>query len=663
MIGQSGLPMMNKLAGTKENAPDEVQAKTTSSGAGANASVSLPDAKSFSDALDATSTAAEQDKPLGTTQTSSASDVKSANATIDTAQAGLPRPLISTPMPLTDHNASITPEVAQQKSKLNAAALEAVVGDLDTQSDTKASSEALSIAQAGDLRGRRANRDGILETPSDPLARIQDHKIGISHEGQRSLSNLSDVESTEDKNGLFGSIKETGKQPEHFSPLTDTSRNEAVIRSVSIEYEENKSIYSQISPDLQATATEAGTQSLALREHVDGSRVDRKTIIPPSASLQNASSDPNIPAQNLVTTNADHASQKPVGPENSHKLAANQPSEISGHIAPSQVKTDQAVSELRHSSSGAGTSTQVLQNSASPTMAIQNLGDLRSANSLTETSSPADQLASSPTKPSAPSLLQSLNDVGSAASMSSVAAASNPTTASQINSSTPAPMQVLGNPRPSTSWGEASSRLELIATPPTPYSTPPEGSQTNVVLPSTTPQIQAIATDTSFTALNALSDALEVSLGPSSTATLAAQTRLDASIAPMPTPVSVDARLIAQQINQAIIRMDGTRTEVMLDPIELGRVSLTFVTKDDGVSVQINADRPETADLLRRNSEQLQRDLSGAGYEDVVLDFDQGDDAPSGQSNAKRIQEASSAQSLSVSYTADFATSGLDIRI
>ncbi len=109
--------------------------------------------------------------------------------------------------------------------------------------------------------------------------------------------------------------------------------------------------------------------------------------------------------------------------------------------------------------------------------------------------------------------------------------------------------------------------------------------------------------------------------------------------------------------------MDGARTEVMLDPVELGRVSLTFITKDEGVTVLITADRSETSDLLRRNGEQLQRDLSESGYEGVELEFDQGDDAHQDQSKADSFNDATSTQSISISYDVSSIASGLDIRI
>lgn len=138
--------------------------------------------------------------------------------------------------------------------------------------------------------------------------------------------------------------------------------------------------------------------------------------------------------------------------------------------------------------------------------------------------------------------------------------------------------------------------------------------------------------------------------------------RSDVSLVPAQPPSS-DPKAVIQQINQAIIRMEGSRTEVVLDPVELGRVSLTFITKDEGVSVLVTADRAETAELLRRNSEQLHRDLSGAGYEEVELDFDQNHDEQADHQMADSQAEPTASDTRSISYRGKIADVGLDIRI
>ncbi len=126
---------------------------------------------------------------------------------------------------------------------------------------------------------------------------------------------------------------------------------------------------------------------------------------------------------------------------------------------------------------------------------------------------------------------------------------------------------------------------------------------------------------------------------------------------------SVEPRAVVQQVTQAVVRMDGARTEITLDPVELGRVSLTFVTREEGVSITVTADRPETADLLRRNSEQLQRDLLNAGYDNVDLGFSQGDGGSDNHQAEQPAKGAGTAQAAGVTYGARWSEAGLDIRI
>ena len=157
-------------------------------------------------------------------------------------------------------------------------------------------------------------------------------------------------------------------------------------------------------------------------------------------------------------------------------------------------------------------------------------------------------------------------------------------------------------------------------------------------------------------------DLSEAKFAASVLSSSAVQSRADAAMALTPTAVA-DARTVAHQISQALIRMDGSRVEVTLDPVELGRVSLTFVTKDEGVSVVVAADRAETADLLRRNSDQLQRDLANAGYENVDLDFDQSDQEATSRQRNETSETTQPAQALQVSYGSAINPAGLDIRL
>ncbi|SLN63220.1 flagellar hook-length control protein FliK [Roseisalinus antarcticus] len=62
-------------------------------------------------------------------------------------------------------------------------------------------------------------------------------------------------------------------------------------------------------------------------------------------------------------------------------------------------------------------------------------------------------------------------------------------------------------------------------------------------------------------------------------------------------------------------------TEITLDPQELGRVTLNLTTDDDGISVSVIAERPETADLIRRHIDLLSQELRQIGYGKVAYDF------------------------------------------
>lgn len=65
---------------------------------------------------------------------------------------------------------------------------------------------------------------------------------------------------------------------------------------------------------------------------------------------------------------------------------------------------------------------------------------------------------------------------------------------------------------------------------------------------------------------------------------------------------------------------DGT-TEIRLDPPELGRVRVSLRLEDGGVVAVISAERPETADLMRRHADLFLRELTASGQGRVDLSF------------------------------------------
>lgn len=67
--------------------------------------------------------------------------------------------------------------------------------------------------------------------------------------------------------------------------------------------------------------------------------------------------------------------------------------------------------------------------------------------------------------------------------------------------------------------------------------------------------------------------------------------------------------------------------ELRLDPVELGAVSIVLQGNEDALVVRITAERPDTLDLMRRNSDQLLAELRAAGIGDAQMSFDMGRDS------------------------------------
>ncbi|MCB2128860.1 MAG: flagellar hook-length control protein FliK [Rhodobacteraceae bacterium] len=65
----------------------------------------------------------------------------------------------------------------------------------------------------------------------------------------------------------------------------------------------------------------------------------------------------------------------------------------------------------------------------------------------------------------------------------------------------------------------------------------------------------------------------------------------------------------------------GQTIEIALSPEELGRIRMSFSTQDGGLAVTIQADRPDTLDLMRRNIESLAADFRDLGFQDLSFAF------------------------------------------
>lgn len=92
-----------------------------------------------------------------------------------------------------------------------------------------------------------------------------------------------------------------------------------------------------------------------------------------------------------------------------------------------------------------------------------------------------------------------------------------------------------------------------------------------------------------------------------------------------------DARHVANQLaTQFSKQRDGT-TVIRLNPDELGQVRMTMRNIDGVMSMTIVTERPETADIMRRNINDLAQEFLSLGFENLSFEFK--DDGPQ-QDNA-----------------------------
>ncbi len=83
------------------------------------------------------------------------------------------------------------------------------------------------------------------------------------------------------------------------------------------------------------------------------------------------------------------------------------------------------------------------------------------------------------------------------------------------------------------------------------------------------------------------------------------------------------ARSVAAQIGDAARATTDGKIEVRLAPEELGRVRLSMSQSEHGFIVTITAERPETLDLIRRNTDFFAQDLRHLGHQNIGFSFEQ----------------------------------------
>ncbi|GAA4221925.1 hypothetical protein GGQ68_000013 [Sagittula marina] len=129
-------------------------------------------------------------------------------------------------------------------------------------------------------------------------------------------------------------------------------------------------------------------------------------------------------------------------------------------------------------------------------------------------------------------------------------------------------------------------------------------------------------------------------------------------------PNRSEAAAVVRQIAEGAARVTDGTVELRLQPEELGRVRMFLVSGEHGLTVTILADRQETLDLMRRNVDELARNLSDAGFEGAGFSF--GEDPGSDDDESTRSIRQDPREEPELNQKANISTQpvdGLDIRI
>ncbi len=88
------------------------------------------------------------------------------------------------------------------------------------------------------------------------------------------------------------------------------------------------------------------------------------------------------------------------------------------------------------------------------------------------------------------------------------------------------------------------------------------------------------------------------------------------------TPViSATPAALGPEIARIIQSKAGDEVEIQLAPQELGRLRIRVAVESGATHVTVQAERPDTLDLMRRNGEVLMKELRAAGFSGGTLDF------------------------------------------
>jgi flagellar hook-length control protein FliK len=174
----------------------------------------------------------------------------------------------------------------------------------------------------------------------------------------------------------------------------------------------------------------------------------------------------------------------------------------------------------------------------------------------------------------------------------------------------------------------------------------------------------AVITPAAFVDMQRIDKDVKFSISPADSMVIAPLDRAPPVIATAHSAVFADpVRHMTQQLVVAVVQQSGGTVEIALNPSELGRVQMNMQMADGLLTMHIIAERPETADLLRRHLDVLTQDFRAIGYHNVAFSFG---DEPQRQARQQTVIDhtdiAEEAPTAVVAHDT-IARAGLDLRL
>lgn len=229
---------------------------------------------------------------------------------------------------------------------------------------------------------------------------------------------------------------------------------------------------------------------------------------------------------------------------------------------------------------------------------------------------------------------------------------------------------VLNAPRPAEPAPVAmplrrgASTSPFAAKPPALASTTPTQAKALTYLEAlAVPSALSAASQSGPIGVSGVDDAL-AALTQSATTTAHSTT----AAAPILASAGTYAPRVAAQIAAAVVHSSSGTTEIALNPQELGRVRMTLTNTEAGLAIAILAERPETADLMRKNINLLVREFQDLGHDNLSFSFG---DHPAGsdQSNEDHngppatLGDIDTFDDATPIYVTTAHTGGLDLKL